>query len=149
MLFRSEDPQREAAYRDRIAELVALLDQPDPRKLEKPFRALADDVQNDLAKSAALRSVFARFLQQFQSAALAGGRRDLEAFPRHLRACAAVFDSDAEGAGPLLEELGRRHRACEQFLNWISAGQISAFADRKSTRLNSSHTDISRMPSSA
>ena len=27
--------------------------------------------------------------------------------------------------------------------------QLSSYADRKSTRLNSSHTDISRMPSSA
>ena len=31
----------------------------------------------------------------------------------------------------------------------ISAGELAELADRKSTRLNSSHTDISRMPSSA
>ena len=30
-----------------------------------------------------------------------------------------------------------------------SRSNISVIADRKSTRLNSSHTDISRMPSSA
>src|ERR1044072_5777638 len=31
----------------------------------------------------------------------------------------------------------------------LTTGFLSADADRKSTRLNSSHTDISRMPSSA
>ena len=32
---------------------------------------------------------------------------------------------------------------------WIKDGEKIVFLDRKSTRLNSSHTDISRMPSSA
>ena len=31
----------------------------------------------------------------------------------------------------------------------LLVGALLVFADRKSTRLNSSHTDISRMPSSA
>ena len=34
-------------------------------------------------------------------------------------------------------------------LDGINSWQVGDWADRKSTRLNSSHTDISRMPSSA
>ena len=38
----------------------------------------------------------------------------------------------------------------KEFLRWWEWGQgVGPLADRKSTRLNSSHTDISRMPSSA
>ena len=35
----------------------------------------------------------------------------------------------------------------ERFLNYVNF--LFYYTDRKSTRLNSSHTDISRMPSSA
>ena len=36
-----------------------------------------------------------------------------------------------------------------QYLEWEVVDDWPALLDRKSTRLNSSHTDISRMPSSA
>ena len=34
-------------------------------------------------------------------------------------------------------------------LGWLRESEYETYQDRKSTRLNSSHTDISRMPSSA
>ena len=48
-----------------------------------------------------------------------------------------------------LERLG--YTVVKNFLNEIEIQQLSLLyeKDRKSTRLNSSHTDISRMPSSA
>ena len=38
---------------------------------------------------------------------------------------------------------------CRAMWNWLNLTGYNLLADRKSTRLNSSHTDISRMPSSA
>ena len=35
-------------------------------------------------------------------------------------------------------------RVCDQYVSWLKLGE-----DRKSTRLNSSHSSVSRMPSSA
>ena len=46
----------------------------------------------------------------------------------------------------LLEGAGHETRLFDGALDRLSNGEL---ADRKSTRLNSSHTDISRMPSSA
>ena len=48
------------------------------------------------------------------------------------------------GKSMLQDLIGRKTFTQEE---WSDVKQ--AFADRKSTRLNSSHTDISRMPSSA
>ena len=53
-----------------------------------------------------------------------------------------------QGMGPGLKKIGDMFGAGEIFLpEMLMAAE--AFQDRKSTRLNSSHTDISRMPSSA
>ena len=38
---------------------------------------------------------------------------------------------------------------CSRFLNFPREGNVRIAGDRKSTRLNSSHSDRSRMPSSA
>ena len=46
-------------------------------------------------------------------------------------------------------ERHRRLRAGKGFITSEQTVQIEQALDRKSTRLNSSHTDISRMPSSA
>ena len=42
-------------------------------------------------------------------------------------------------------------RRCRAYVERLVAAEVAAlgFGDRKSTRLNSSHTDISRMPASA
>ena len=50
--------------------------------------------------------------------------------------------------GMVSEALGRKW-ACVELNSAYLQGALSRFKDRKSTRLNSSHTDISRMPSSA
>ena len=50
---------------------------------------------------------------------------------------------------PALREVGRRFEFSEYFLPEMLMAAAAMKADRKSTRLNSSHTDISRMPSSA
>ena len=47
------------------------------------------------------------------------------------------------------DQAGRTVNAFSQANPWWIGAAFLAFADRKSTRLNSSHTDISRMPSSA
>ena len=59
-----------------------------------------------------------------------------------LRGFAIAIDAalDKIADDPLrFPKVDRRHRACS----------LERYPDRKSTRLNSSHTDISRMPSSA
>ena len=81
---------------------------------------------------------------------LAAYRRDLEEFLRFL--------GEHLGGTPDLTDLARL--AVRDLRAWLAARayrQLSASStaralstlDRKSTRLNSSHTDISRMPSSA
>ena len=52
--------------------------------------------------------------------------------PRHLAGSPTVVSKNMPGAGSM-----------------VLANYLANVADRKSTRLNSSHTDISRMPSSA
>ena len=56
-------------------------------------------------------------------------------------------------ADPELDERGLK-KLTEQYLETVTkeggaVENIDIWGDRKSTRLNSSHTDISRMPSSA
>ena len=52
---------------------------------------------------------------------------------------------------PLCDEMLQKMDTYWRAANYLSAGQLYLLdnPDRKSTRLNSSHTDISRMPSSA
>ena len=53
--------------------------------------------------------------------------------------------------------VGHNHGYAPVLANWMTVGKLNVdwalrvdtLSDRKSTRLNSSHTDISRMPSSA
>ena len=66
----------------------------------------------------------------------------------------AVSDIDADGARAVAREIGQPGngsgvdvRDAGQVARWVDS--VVAVQDRKSTRLNSSHTDISRMPSSA
>ena len=54
----------------------------------------------------------------------------------------------SEYDAPSMEEFTRRWRTYTQKLPWLVC-RIDGEVDRKSTRLNSRHTDISRMPSSA
>ena len=94
---------------------------------------------------------------------------DIENFPnvlavaqqhQHVFASVGVHPNVSEGKEPSVEELilmasndniiaigetGLDYYRSEGDLQW----QRDRFRDRKSTRLNSSHTDISRMPSSA
>ena len=53
------------------------------------------------------------------------------------------------GLGTVLDTTRLRSMLAAQIGVPPSQTQVSIFGDRKSTRLNSSHTDISRMPSSA
>ena len=57
---------------------------------------------------------------------------------------------DRDAVTKLFNELGLRYQARPGgYLRILKCGFRSGDKDRKSTRLNSSHTDISRMPSSA
>ena len=58
---------------------------------------------------------------------------------------AGVVTLEARMKGPLLQLRIRRMRSCKS----LSSAPPIAAADRKSTRLNSSHSGESRMPSSA
>ena len=58
---------------------------------------------------------------------------------------ARLFNPLAKGYGPLFQYLDRLPSTVER----VAAGQFTREADRKSTRLNSSHIQKSRMPSSA
>ena len=68
------------------------------------------------------------------------------AFVRKLAHFTEFFVLGTELSGLLWLE---RRRSVQSYLNIWFAGELCALLDRKSTRLNSSHTDISRMPSSA
>ena len=74
---------------------------------------------------------------------------------RDARAC-GLLQSAVIGAAEITQPSGRHSSVRDQLravateaLELISGRDCSALEDRKSTRLNSSHTDISRMPSSA
>ena len=55
----------------------------------------------------------------------------------------AARKSEVRGAGALSRETKKRDRGA------VAAAMPTGRADRKSTRLNSSHSSVSRMPSSA
>ena len=59
-------------------------------------------------------------------------------------------DDDGQPADPHAQDLGRRLVVCVPLaVAVIALSMVPAFQDRKSTRLNSSHYALSRMPSSA
>src|SRR5207244_4708393 len=45
-----------------------------------------------------------------------------------LREAVAAWQDACARAATLLDEIGRRRQACDLFLRWVAAGQISAFA---------------------
>ena len=63
-----------------------------------------------------------------------------------IQACSAT---DCTGLIPALPQDEAEVEAYEDIYPYITKAQKTQKPDRKSTRLNSSHTDISRMPSSA
>ena len=82
-------------------------------------------------------------------ASLIEGGRELSSYPDrcHLQMERRTIPGEAPGsAAREVEDILARLRTADPD---FKAASRSMFADRKSTRLNSSHTDISRMPSSA
>ena len=55
---------------------------------------------------------------------------------------------NSKGKAIIMKKLGRKGSACMMAIA-LCAMTVPVFADRKSTRLNSSHPSSSRMPSSA
>ena len=70
------------------------------------------------------------------------------AAPEELRAGAAVLGYDAQGALVKLRE-GKNELICLASDPSKKPLSVACYQDRKSTRLNSSHSRASRMPSSA
>src|SRR5439155_803878 len=64
----------------------------------------------------------------WQEAGGAGLAFDLTAMRTRLEEALAAWRDGCGRAAEMLDELGRRRQACDLFLRWVAAGQISAFA---------------------
>ena len=60
-----------------------------------------------------------------------------------------IANEDYEGVNPTYPSSVTKPKYARMYVNALKAKGISAAVDRKSTRLNSSHQSVSRMPSSA
>ena len=78
--------------------------------------------------------------------------RPAEVAPARLAAVRPALDEAARRFAHEARHVGKmvgRDAAGDEVETCVRKGQVLRIGDRKSTRLNSSHTDISRMPSSA
>jgi electron transfer flavoprotein-quinone oxidoreductase len=81
-----------------------------------------------VASLSVLRGLVGPFREAWKTAAGAIARGDDEGAAAPLRQAQAAWDSACAGAAELHDELGRRREACDLFLRWVAAGEISAFA---------------------
>jgi electron transfer flavoprotein-quinone oxidoreductase len=75
-----------------------------------------------------LRSALSSFASAWKKVERAHGEQEVAKLDRLLADLTAAWDKTPASAEAYQDELGRRLRACDLFLRWVSSGQISAFA---------------------
>jgi len=114
--------------RQKLEELVAQCGAASPKRLEAAYRELHRRLDEAVLGRGALRVLAHRFSEAWGEAGQAGKDFDLPAFKRHLEDALVRWKEACARAEEFHGELARRRQACDLFLQWVSSGQISAFA---------------------
>ena len=121
-------PELLGDIRDGVDRLIAAMRRPNLVQLTADYTELMGMVRKRVVKSTVLKYLGGGFLRAFFAAGRAGQRRDIDGFEAHLREARDLLGDIVDGAANRLAEYPRRELAHEQFLQFISAGYISAFA---------------------
>jgi electron transfer flavoprotein-quinone oxidoreductase len=114
--------------RQRLEKLRGLFAAADPRPIETAYRELQKRLGETILARSALRSLGHHFIECWQAAGRAGLDFNLPAMQAKVQESLAAWKEACARAPELHAELARRREACDLFLRWVAAGQISAFA---------------------
>jgi len=111
-----------------LEKLVKLLASVDIQHFTEGFRDLQDLLTKEIFSRTVLSSLFHRFAEEWSQVEKARRDFDRPIMQTHLQ---SALDAWTDGCNRVKEyqgELARRRQACDLFLQWVSSGQISAFA---------------------
>jgi electron transfer flavoprotein-quinone oxidoreductase len=113
---------------DRLQKLLTLLGGREARRIAQAYRELQQRLEETVFARAVLKSLAHRFVDPWQQAGRAGLAFDLQGMRTGVQQALAAWKDACAQAAELHTELARRREACDLFLRWVAAGQISAFA---------------------
>jgi alkylation response protein AidB-like acyl-CoA dehydrogenase len=122
------DPTLQHEIGSRLDQLLKLFDSPNPRRIEKAYLDLQKRLEETVFSRSALKSLAHRFVASWQRAGRAGLGVDPAGMRAGVEEAMAAWKETCAQAPELHGELARRREACDLFLRWVAAGQISAFA---------------------
>jgi alkylation response protein AidB-like acyl-CoA dehydrogenase/flavin-dependent dehydrogenase/ferredoxin-like protein FixX len=122
------DTALQASVRSQLEQLLQLFEPPQPSRIEQGYLKLQKDLEASVLSRGALRVLAHRFTESWQAAGRAGKNFELDAMRGHLKEALAAWKDACSRAAEFRDELTRRREACDQFLQWVASGQISAFA---------------------
>jgi alkylation response protein AidB-like acyl-CoA dehydrogenase/flavin-dependent dehydrogenase/ferredoxin-like protein FixX len=99
-----------------------------PAGIERAYRELGQRLDTALWARPVLKTLAHPFGEAWRQAGQAVQAFDAPGLRAALERAAQAWRQVCQNAAGFQEELGRRLRACDLFLRWIAAGQISAFA---------------------
>ncbi len=123
-----EHPDVLGDIRDGLDRLLKMLKRPGVAAIAAAMAEVGALVKERVAGSMVLKYIGGGFLRAFKAASLAQQQGDLEDLRAHVCQARTLIDDLLIAIDQRLDELPRRQRAHEQFLETISAGYISAFA---------------------
>jgi alkylation response protein AidB-like acyl-CoA dehydrogenase/electron transfer flavoprotein alpha subunit len=112
----------------RLGDLLKMIAVQNAKALEQGYQALQKRLDEAVLARPILRSACHRFLTAWQEAGRAAKEMQLDRARAQLDSARAAWLPGCARVRELPEELARRRRAYDQFFQWISSGQISAFA---------------------
>ncbi|MBY0526414.1 MAG: FAD-binding protein [Gemmataceae bacterium] len=122
------DTSLQSEIRTKLEELVGPLSDADPRRIEQAYRELNKRLEETVFAKPVLRVLAHRFAEAWGQAGRAGKEFDLPTFRQRLAESLNHWKDACGRAEEMHGEMPRRRQACDQFLRWVSSGQISAFA---------------------
>ncbi|HEV3204436.1 MAG TPA: hypothetical protein VGY77_08640, partial [Gemmataceae bacterium] len=101
----------------------------DIRRIQKTIHNLQKPLEETVFARSGLKGLTQRFTTAWQTIRRqAAEEMDGQALRSSVGAAVAAWKDFCTQTEQLQEEIGRRLKACDRFLQWVSAGQISAFA---------------------
>src|SRR5439155_3028763 len=122
------EPELQREIQAALEKLLKLSGVPDIQRITDGFRDLQALVEKIILSRTVLWSLFHRFVERWGQAGKARESYDPVAMLAHLQAALEAWKVACNRAQEYQDELARRREACDRFLQWVSSGQISAFA---------------------
>jgi electron transfer flavoprotein-quinone oxidoreductase len=122
------DPAAQEEVRSQLTTLRSQMADGHTTAAATTYRAVQSKLEKTVLGSPALRTVGQAFLQAWQGSARAGKETDTAAQLAHIDECLRAWNETCTQAADYHQELIARREACDLFLRWVAAGQISAFA---------------------